>query len=208
MVVTTQGETAATASAFTVIAATPVINFISPTAGTQGQTLNITVNASYTTFINGTTTSSFGPGITVNSTNVTGNGAATINVTISPIAALGLRSLTMTTNSEVVTLASAFTVTAGPASILSVSPNQGRRGTANLALTVTGSATHFDATTTAAFSGSGVSVVSVTPAGGGLQATVVVNVDPAAALGQRNLTMSTGGEIVSFVNAFNVQPAL
>ena len=53
--VTTQGESASAASVFTVIAATPVINFISPTAAVQGQTLSITVNASQTTFVNGTT---------------------------------------------------------------------------------------------------------------------------------------------------------
>src|SRR5262249_33020525 len=154
----------------------------------QGQTRDISVNASFTGFVNGITTADFGPGITVNSTNVTGSGAATVNITVSPIAALGARAIALTTLGDTVSKAAAFTVTAGPATLTSVSPNHQRRGTTNAALTVTGSSTHFDGTTSAVFSGGGITVVSVTPAGGGLQASVVVNIDSSAALSTRNLT--------------------
>src|SRR5260221_6985425 len=61
-------------------------------------------------------------------------------------------------------------------------------------------------TTTAVFSGSGVNVVSVTvnsPA----SATVVVNIDPAAAANARNVTLTTNAEVATLTNGFTVTNA-
>src|SRR5258708_33270921 len=58
-------------------------------------------------------------------------------------------------------------------------------------------------TTTAMFSGTGVSVVSVT-VNSATSATVVINIDPAAAATARNVTLTTNAEVVTLNNGFTV----
>src|SRR5207237_5649703 len=93
--------------------AAPAITSVSPNSGQQGQTnLIVTVNAVNTHFVFGTTTASFGAGITVNSVIASGSTVAIVNITISASAVLGARDVTLTTGAEVVTEAGAFTVNA------------------------------------------------------------------------------------------------
>ncbi|MGE0133429.1 MAG: RHS repeat-associated core domain-containing protein [Blastocatellales bacterium] len=92
----------------------------SPNSGNQGQTLSVALTGTSTNWIAGQTTASFGGEITVDSFNVSSATSATAQITISPTAALGPRTITTTTGSEVVSGVDAFTVNAvtppGPAS--------------------------------------------------------------------------------------------
>jgi len=115
--------------------------------------------------------------------------------------------VTLTTNAEVVTLTNGFTVTNGTPVITMVSPNTGLQAQQNESLTITGMFTHWvQNTTTATFSGTGVNVVSVT-VNSPTSATVVVNIDPAAATTARNVTMTTNAEVVTLNNGFTVTNA-
>jgi hypothetical protein len=87
----------------------------SPTSGVQGQTLSVTLTGTGTNWIAGQTTASFGGDITVNSLTVSGPTSASAQITISSTAALGPRTVTTTTGSEVISGIDAFTVNASPA---------------------------------------------------------------------------------------------
>jgi len=207
---TTEGESASLASGFNVTQGVGVIDSVTFTgAAAQGRTFDLTVDGAYLT-IDGTTTAVFAPaGITVNSiVNVPQPGAsfrAIVNVTVQPTAALGARSLTLTTGITMATRAAALTVVAGPATLSTVTPNRERRGQ-TVDLVLTGSGTNFSGLTTAAFAPSGgIAIVSLTPASL-TQATLRIALDPAAQLGPRTLTLTTGGEVVS--TTFTVDAAL
>ena len=103
---------------------------VTPTSAEQGATLNVSLTGENTNFVNGTTTASFGAGITVNSVTVTSATAAVANLTVSPTAFTGSRTVTVTTGTEVVT--NAFSVTAGPAALTALAPNTAQQGQSNL----------------------------------------------------------------------------
>jgi RHS repeat-associated protein len=108
-----------------------LITSITPNLGQPGQTLSpVAIIGQGTHFTNGTTVANFGAGITVNSTTVTDSTHATVSITIASSAAIGSRTVTMTTGTEMASLPSGFTVssTAGP-SITSFNPPSGTTGT-------------------------------------------------------------------------------
>ena len=93
---------------------------VSPGSGQQGQTLNVAVVGQFTNFVNGTTTASFGAGITVNTVTVTSATTANVNITISPLADVGSRTVTLTTGGQIASSFAAgsfFNVTRGTAAI-------------------------------------------------------------------------------------------
>jgi hypothetical protein len=145
--VTSGGEVATLAGGFTVNPGAAMITGVIPNSGQQGQTLGLAVTGTSTNFASGMTTATLGAGVTINSVSVTDSAHATVNVTISPIAAIGPRTLTMTTGSSIAT--AAFSVTAGPAILSSINANSGSQGQ-TLTVTVTGTATHFQTGTTTA----------------------------------------------------------
>lgn len=76
---------------------------------------------------------------------------------------------------------------------IAVSPSSGPQNQA-LALTVTGTSTHFvSGTTTVAFSGTGIAVGTITVASA-TSLTAAITIAPSAALGARTLTVTTGAE--------------
>src|SRR5690348_3659579 len=79
--------------------------------------------------------------------------------------------------------------------LISVQPNAGQQGQ-NLPVTITGRNTHFTQGVTAASFGPGVTIQSLAVASL-TSATAVLSIDPAAALGGRNVTMTTGTETVT-----------
>jgi hypothetical protein len=101
VVVTTLGEVATLPGGFQVAAATPVILSAAPSSAYQAQTLDVLVTGEYTSFAQGATTASFGPGILVNLVTVHGATSATVNVTVGADAGAGLRTVTMTTGAQV-----------------------------------------------------------------------------------------------------------
>jgi hypothetical protein len=163
--VTNPGGIAATlAGGFTVTAA-PVLSITSlnPAASVQGVTnLNVVITGSNfaTGFVNNGGTVTFGAGITV--TRVTRNSATqlTARITVAANAAVGTRNVTVTNpGGAATTLTGGFAVTAAP-TITSLSPPSATRGSANVQVTITG--TNFATGATVTFSGSSITVNSVT----------------------------------------------
>jgi uncharacterized repeat protein (TIGR01451 family) len=97
----------------TITAGTPVILSVSPNSGQQGQQNDsVTLTGQFTNWVQGTTTASFGAGVTVASLTVNSNTSATAVLNIDPAASSGARTVTVTTGSEVETLSSGFTISA------------------------------------------------------------------------------------------------
>src|SRR6185436_16336225 len=76
----TSGETASLGNAFIVRPTTPTLNGASPVSGQQGQSLTVHLIGQYTNWSQGTTTVTFGEGITVG--NVIISNATTLDATI------------------------------------------------------------------------------------------------------------------------------
>ena len=90
-------------------------------------------------------------------------------------------------------------------SLLQVSPNTGQQGQQNLSVTLTGQDAHWTQGVTTARFGAGVTVASLTvnsPA----TATAVLNIDPAAAVGVLDVTVSTNAEALRRTNGFILAP--
>ena len=151
----------------------------------------------------GTTTVDFGAGITVSSLTVNSPTGATASIAVQGGAALGARTVTLTTGAEVVSLTNGFTVSAGTPAIASVAPNMGQQGQQNLSVAITGQYTHFVPGTTTATFGAGITVSSLT-VNSSTSATASIAVQGAAALGARTVALTTGAEVVSLTNGFTV----
>src|SRR5207244_4928057 len=107
--VSTGAEAVTLNNGFTVTAGTPVHQTVNPNTGQQGQqNLSVNLTAQFTHFVQGTTTVSFGAGITVASLTVNSATTATAVVNIDATAGTGNRNVTLTTGPEVVTLTNGF----------------------------------------------------------------------------------------------------
>lgn len=192
---------------FTINAGFPSITQVTPTSGQQGQqNLSVAITGQFTHFTQGTTTASFGNGITVASLVVNSATSATATLNIDAAAATGPRSVTLTTGAEVASLSNGFTVTASTPTLVSVNPNSAPISGANLPVTITGAFTHFVQGTTVADFGAGIFVVALS-VNSATSASVVLNISSSAVSGARTVTVTTGSEIVSLPNGFTVQPA-
>jgi hypothetical protein len=201
--VVTGGEVAIIPNGFTVNAGTPVLTSIAPAGGVQGQTIaNVALNGAFTHWAQGTTTATFGTGITVNSLTINSATSATASITIDALTTVGLRNVTMTTGGEIVNLNGSFAVSAGPATISNIAPTSGLQGQ-NLTVTINGSGTHFAQGTTTASFGVDVIVASLT-VNSATQAVAQLSIPPGAILGPRTVLLSTGGENVALPNSFTV----
>src|SRR6202030_3994260 len=86
-------------------AATPVLTIVNPNTGQQGQqNEQVNLTGQFTHWVQGSSTPSFGAGITPTSFTVNSATTATAMLTIDPAAAVGARNVTVTTGAEVVTL--------------------------------------------------------------------------------------------------------
>ncbi|MGC2637763.1 MAG: Ig-like domain-containing protein [Acidobacteriaceae bacterium] len=198
---TTLGEVATKTNAFQITQTEPEMLYIGAPSATQGQTTTVTITALNTTF-GPTTTATFGTGVTVNSVNPTSATQLQVNLTVQPTATLGYRTVTVTTGTQVVSSPSMFSVTAGPAAILSLSPASGGQGT-SLSVNITGSQTNFaGGVSTAAFSG-GIQVTSFTVTDA-THATASITIPNTTADGSYNVTVTTGGEVATILGGFSV----
>jgi len=188
----------------------PRLLSLSANLGQPGQKgLSVTITGEFTHFVQGTTTADFGPGITVTAVNVSSATALTALLNIDPAAAVGLRDVIVTTGSEMVTSSNAIIVTAGAPIVTQVAPNTAEPGQRNLTVAITGQSTHFaqggTSPTTVSF-GNGITVVSFSVKSA-TSVTAVINVDPAASLGLRDVTLTTGAEVATGTSGFNLTPA-
>jgi uncharacterized repeat protein (TIGR01451 family) len=195
------------ASTSAIISTTPTIVSVNPATGQQGQTgLSVAITGQNTHFAQATTAASFGAGITVASLTVSSATSATAVLNIDAAATTGARTVTMTTNTEVATLANGFTVVAlGAAALSSVNPNLGLLGAQGVSVVITGQNTHFAQGSTAASFGAGITVASLTVSSA-TSATAVLNISATAALGPRNVSMTTGEEVATLAGGFTVTP--
>src|SRR5207248_944860 len=93
---------------FTVAAGTPVLQTVNPSSGQQGQqNLNVHLTGQFTHFVQGTTTASFGAGITVATLTVNSATTATAVLNIDPAAATGSRRKSTSTSARERTISNA-----------------------------------------------------------------------------------------------------
>lgn len=201
--VVTGSEVAASANAFTVAAGAPILTSLVPNTGRLGQTLTVTMTGLFTRFTQGTTTVSFGAGITVSNVNVSSATSLTAQLAVDAAATIGTRTPVVTTGAEIVSVNNIFNVVA-PVPILSIlNPGGGQQGLTNYAVQITGQSTQFVQGVSVASFGAGISVVSLTVTSP-VVATAVITIDPAATTGTRTVSVTTGFEIASFTNGFTV----
>src|SRR5207244_10655209 len=104
-----------------------ILKTVKPDSSKQGQqNLSMNLTGQFTHFVQGTTTASFGAGITVVSLTVNSPTTATAVLNIDPAGATGSRNVTLTTGPEVVTLTNGFTVAAGTPVLRTVNPGSGQ----------------------------------------------------------------------------------
>jgi len=211
--VTTGGEAAGITGGFSVLAGVPTLTSASPAMGQAGTTVSVVINAAFTTFQQGFSSVTFGDGITTNFVNVTDLTHLTANITIPSNATVGNTYISVTTNSQTVTLNNGFAVTAGTPAITVINPNIGNPGQ-TLSVTITGQYTNWvNGTTTASF-GPGISVGG---AADGVSGPVTVNsptsltaqlvISSSAALGPVSVITTTGAEVENVPGGFTIQPA-
>ncbi len=177
-----------------------VVSKVSPSAANQGDTLDVTITGTNTNWVQGITQLTLPIGI-FNSFSVLSPTSATVNITVSKTAPVGLATVTMTTLGEVATEANAFQVIQTQPQMLFINPASAAQGDTKT-VTITSLYTHFDSTTTANF-GPGVTVNSVTPlTSTSLQANITV--EPTTPLGYRNVSVTTGTEIIGSTSLFHV----
>ncbi len=105
-------------ASFNVTAGVPLITVINPNTGVPNSSATVTISGNFTSWVNGITLVSFGPGISVGGgaagvagpVTVNNSGNLTASIAIATGAAVGARTVTVTTNTEVETVASGFTV--------------------------------------------------------------------------------------------------
>jgi len=205
--VTTGGEQASLASGFTVTAGNAYITAASPVNAQQGSTLTVTVTGQSTNFAAGITSANFGAGITVTSLVVNSATSASVTIAIDPAATVGVRTITMTTNTEVAVGNGLFTVQAGQPQVVSVTPNTIAQGSTQT-VSVTGSFTHFQSgVSLVSFSGDGITAGAVivnSPTSLQVPVTVTAGATPAA----RGVTVTTNGEVATLASALTVTSGL
>jgi IPT/TIG domain len=78
----------------------PFIEYVNPSSGFQGQTLDVEISGQGTHFVNGISQAVFGDGVTVNSTTAITSNQVLANITIDEGAAVGQREVNVITGSE------------------------------------------------------------------------------------------------------------
>jgi len=179
------------------------LSSVTPASGELTQTLNVAIAGSFTNFVQGISTASFGPGITVNSLTVNSATSATANITISPTASLGANSVNVTEGSQSDTLPAAFTILAAP-TVTAASPNTGNLGqTLNVTLTGSGTTWLNGFGTLGASFGAGVTVNSIS-ASSDTSAIANITVGSGATVGARTVTVTKGTETATGTGIFSV----
>jgi hypothetical protein len=103
-------------------------------------------------------------------------------------------------------LTSATSIPVTVSSLLSAVPNSGQQGQQNLSVNITGQLTHFTQGSTQVSFGAGITVGTITVTDA-THLIAQITIDPAAAVGARTVTVTTGTEVVSLSNGFTVTAA-
>lgn len=205
--ITTGSEVETRVNGFAVTSTVNPLMQILPNTSQQGQqNLSVLIADNFGSYwVPGLTVADFGPGITVTSLTVNGQYSATAVLNISPSAGAGPRTVTITTGSEIDTMANGFTVTssAGTPVLTQISPNTGQQGQQNLPVTITGNLTHFSSSSVVTFGGTGITAGTPTAATA-TSLTAPVSIAANAPLGAQSVQVVTGNETVSLSGAFTL----
>lgn len=196
--VTTVGGASGTLT-FTVNPPAVTLTGISPAIGVRGTTVAVTLTG--TNFVAGATTVAVsGSNVTVSNVDVVSATSLTADFAVGSSAALGSRTVTVTTAGGTSGTQS-FTINPPAPTLTSVGPVTGVQGNA-VSVTLTG--TNFVAGATVAVSGTGVTVSNVTVASG-TSITATFTLASSATLGARNVTVTTSGGTTA-AQTFTVNP--
>jgi hypothetical protein len=177
--------------AFTVMApATPTLTSITPPSGGRGTTIPVTLTGTNFPFpaVGPVTVAVSGGGVTVSGVSVASPTTINATFTISATAALGAHNVSVTVGGAPASNTVPFTVLG--ASVTSISPNSGLRGTATLPVTFAGA----NLTGTTGISGLGGGITLVAGSLNVVSATQVnanLAISAAATLGIHNLGLTT-----------------
>ena len=168
----------------------PTITSLTPNNAEQG-TANLPVTIAGTNFMASSTVGITGGGITINSANFINATQINLNISLSPVAALGARNVTVTNIAPGggVSNAAMFTVLAPPnpvPTLTAINPTSGEQGSA-VPVTLTG--TGFATGATVQVSGTGVAASSVVVVNA-TTITATLSINGAATLGSRNVTVT------------------
>ncbi len=198
------GGTGSLPGGFIVANPVPTLTAVSPAVGGKGQVLNVALVGS--NFINGTTSVSFGPGVTVNSVVVNSQTSLTANVTIAADAVIAARSVVVTNAAPgggSATLSFVFNVQNAAPTLTSVSPSSATR---SQTLNVTIAGTGFYSGVTMMSLGSGITINSTT-VNSLTQMTLGISVAADAAMGPRDVVVTNpapGGGSATLAGSFTV----
>jgi hypothetical protein len=213
--VTTGGEVAVKAGAFSILAGLPVC---SPNSAHQndGQAtpFPVTITGSYSHFTSGALTVVFPAGVSGAIQPGYTDTSVTVDIQVSPTAALGTGAIAVSDATDgLLTSPNAFTITAGVPALVSASPNTGAQGSTQ-AVTLTGDNTSWTSASQVTISGGSDVTVTGAPVvanlANGYQQTLVVtfNVTNAATPSARTVQVTTGGQVLTLSNGFTVQQGL
>jgi hypothetical protein len=185
----------------------PTLTSISPSTGSQGSSVPVTLSG--TGFVAPLTANLSGSGITVSNVSVVSSTQATATLAIAVSAGVGPQNVSVTTAAGT-SSSVAFNVTAaaGAPALTSISPSSGSQGS-SVPVTLTG--TGFVAPLTVNASGTGITVSNVSVVSS-TQATATLAIAASAGVGQHNVsvttTAGTSGTTPFTVNAASGLPTL
>lgn len=179
------------------VSAAASLTVVSPSTGTPGQTLSVTIRG---TDLIGATVIGFGSGITTNNFTVDSSTRIQASITIDDGADIGPRDVSVTTPDGTVTKTDAFTVVTGLApKLTSLSPDEGTQGEK---LTVIVRGTDLMGATAVIF-GSGVTVEEFN-VNSSTQITAEITIDADAREGARDVSVTTASGVATMTDGFTV----
>jgi hypothetical protein len=204
-------ETAFGSNALEVTAAltAPTLLQVEPGTLARGGSFSVVITGTLTAW-DASSTLSLGDGVTVTGVTVVSPTEITATAQVAPDASIGFRTAKVVTadTGKTDTEDMAFTLTASPvtaiATVASISPAEGELGQHETVLVVGQNTNFVDGETTADL-GNGVTVDSVS-VGDSTHATVTIDVTSNASIGFRDVTLTTGAETATQLDAFQIQP--
>lgn len=192
------------AEAFEVLCTTcGAIASVYPSSGMVGTSLDdVRITGSNTHFVDGSSVLSFsGSGIQVSNILVYEDTVITAHLTISASASPGKRDVTVTTGPEVATGSDLFEVTQLPP--VKISPDSGVQGDPLSDFTITDGPGGYSLSTQVNL-GDDITTEVIDVSGDGSTLTISASIDINAAIGPRDLVLTTGSETVTGDQAFTV----
>jgi hypothetical protein len=172
---------------------------LNPVIGLQDQDLTIVLTGQSTHWVNGKTVATFGPGVSAGTVTVDSATQAAVPIQIAGGAALGPRTITITTGTETVT--ASFKIEEAIPSVQLINPNYGVPGRP-VTVNITGVATDFK-NGTAVSLGPNVAIYSIT-VNGPTSLTVTGQVAAGAPLAAADVTVQSGTQMLRVPLGFTI----